>query len=496
MSGSALVAPRRLGGECGRERDRFDPGLEGGVEEVGDRDALDALGRADHAVRRRAEVAAAHQLQQLADVDHERAGQRGDGDPLAVDLGLEAADGVLVQEGEEAGVGVLADALVGREVLAGRRVADDLGQDLGRRDHRVEVVGRLAERERHRAHQRVPGLLDRRVVLADGRAERRQPFRPQVRPAQAQPGRIVGPDLGRGQLPADVDLIAEVAPPVGVLVAQARVAAELRRMHVLDRQPLRLGKGEELLGDLPHAGDEVVRDAVADEVGGADAVEGVAQRLDERRAGGAVRVRTEAGDVEDGERGRCAHGSPAYGASRPGSRTARPAPDRGTRSRGRRRWRSRRAPRCRAPAACRPRPGGTRRRRAGRWRSWRSSASRRARPGRTPRAGGCTPPGRPAIRGTASPPAWRPCAAPAPAGGRRSARRPRCSRRAASAPAWSVGSSNSSGSGSSSFSRARARCRPLLTAAVLVPRISAVSGAENASTSRRMRIARWRAGRC
>ena len=200
-----------------------------------------------------------------------------------------------------------ADALVGREGLAGRRVADDLGEDLGRRDQRVEEVGRLAERERDRPHQRLSGLLERRVVLADGRPELRQPSRPQVRPAQAQPGGIVGPDLGRGLLAADVDLIAEVAAPVRVLVAQARVAAELRRMHVLDRQPLRLGKGEELLGDLPHAGHEVVRDAVTDEVGGADAVEGVAQRLDERHAGGAVRVRTEAGDVEDGERGRCAH---------------------------------------------------------------------------------------------------------------------------------------------------------------------------------------------
>ena len=263
-----------------------------------------------------AEVAVADQLQQLADVDHERAGQRGDADPRAVDLGLEAADGVLVQEGEEAGVGVMADALVGREGLAGRRVANDLGQDLGRRDQCVEVIGRLAERERHRAHQHVSGLLERRVVLADGRAERRQPFRPQVRPAQAQPGRIVGPDLGRGQLPADVDLVAQVAQPVGVLVAQARVAAELRRMHVLDRQPLGLGEGEELLGDLPNARDQVVGDAVADEVGGADAVEGVAQRLDEGRAGGAVRVRTEAGDVEDGEGGRCAHGHQLIGEKR------------------------------------------------------------------------------------------------------------------------------------------------------------------------------------
>lgn len=37
---------------------------------------------------------------------------------------------------------------------------------------------------------------------------------------------------------------------------------------------------------------------------------------------------------------------------------------------------------------------------------------------------------------------------------------------------------------------------PLLTAAVVVSRISAVWAAENVSTSRRMRIARWRAGRC
>ncbi len=83
--------------------------------------------------------------------------------------------------------------------------------------------------------------------------------------------------------------------------------AELRRMHVLDRQPLSLRQGEELLGDPPHAGHELVGHAVADEVSGADAVEGVAQRLDERRAGGAVGVRTEVGDVQDGERGRCAH---------------------------------------------------------------------------------------------------------------------------------------------------------------------------------------------
>ncbi len=55
---------------------------------------------------------------------------------------------------------------------------------------------------------------------------------------------------------------------------------------------------------------------------------------------------------------------------------------------------------------------------------------------------------------------------------------------------------SSSGSGSNSSSRARARCRPLLTAALVVSRISAVSTAENASTSRRMRIARWRAGMC
>ena len=73
-------------------------------------------------------------------------------------------------------------------------------------------------------------------------------------------------------------------------------------MHVLDRQPLRFGKGEELLGDAPHTGDEVVGDAVADEVRGADAVEGIAQRLDEVHAAGAFRVRTEAGEIEDGER--------------------------------------------------------------------------------------------------------------------------------------------------------------------------------------------------
>ena len=71
---------------------------------------------------------------------------------------------------------------------------------------------------------------------------------------------------------------------------------------------------------------------MADEVGGADAVEGVAQRLDEGRAGGAVRVRTEAGDVKDGERGRCAHAHQLMGSVPPGTaratmvRCSRPEP--------------------------------------------------------------------------------------------------------------------------------------------------------------------------
>jgi hypothetical protein len=73
-------------------------------------------------------------------------------------------------------------------------------------------------------------------------------------------------------------------------------------VHVLDRQPLFLGEREERLRDRSYPGDEVLRDAVADEIRRADPVEGAAQRVDERCVAG---IGVEAGDVQYGE---CAHG--------------------------------------------------------------------------------------------------------------------------------------------------------------------------------------------
>ena len=87
----------------------------------------------------RDEVALSRVLEQFADVDDERTGDRGRIDPLAVALDLQAAlAGLDPQQREHAGVLVGADALLrGRVVLAG--VADDLDQRRGLAEVLVEV---------------------------------------------------------------------------------------------------------------------------------------------------------------------------------------------------------------------------------------------------------------------------------------------------------------------------------------------------------------------
>ena len=113
------LAARRGSGQCRRQVDRREGGLELRVVEEGDRDPLDSDRWAHDAVHGGLEVAARDELEHLADVDDERAGQRGHADELTVALDLQPADGVLVDEAQEPGVAVGA-ALTTRVQICGR----------------------------------------------------------------------------------------------------------------------------------------------------------------------------------------------------------------------------------------------------------------------------------------------------------------------------------------------------------------------------------------
>ena len=143
----------------------------------------------------------------------------------------------------------LTDAAV--DLVAGwRAVADDLEQHLGRVDRGVEAIGGLAQRLAHRVEEAMADALrgppSRRSSPAAGRAVRSATGWARAGAATAGPR---SPSTGRRQLAADVDLVAQVDPAVGVLVAEAGVAAELRRPHVVDLLAVVVVEGEELGGD-------------------------------------------------------------------------------------------------------------------------------------------------------------------------------------------------------------------------------------------------------
>ena len=105
-------------------------------------------------------------------------------------------------------------------------------------------------------------------------------------------GSAIGLALG-----ADVDLLAPVDLALGALAADARVAAEVRALDVLDRELVGLGQGEEVARGPVQARLELGRDAGAGEVEEADVVRGGAQVVAEPRGGLGAGV--ELGEIED-----------------------------------------------------------------------------------------------------------------------------------------------------------------------------------------------------
>ena len=231
----------------------------------------------------------------------------------AVALDLEATDVVLVDERQETGVAVRADPLAGRDVaeparvIGGRsHVADQLEQHLRRVDGCGEMVCGLPECERHGAQQRVTERLELFQPLGHHVSKFGERSRPQVGAAQPEPLGLVGSGESGGDLSADVDLVPEVDPSVGELVAESCVPAELGRVDVLDLQSVGFRKGEERAADVVDARRQVGIDAVPDDVEEPDRVHDLAEFIDERTSFGRRFVAAERFEVEQRQRERSA----------------------------------------------------------------------------------------------------------------------------------------------------------------------------------------------
>ena len=138
-----------------------------------------------HAMRRRQPAVVGPAAQQVAGVDEEAAGQHRRVEPRAVGAAdLQAADAVLHQEREEAGVGVRAGAVLLRLALVAHRIVEEAQLQVRRIEVRGEEVERQVERARDDRQHLHAERLDRRHVRERVLAEAGQIARPLVEAAE------------------------------------------------------------------------------------------------------------------------------------------------------------------------------------------------------------------------------------------------------------------------------------------------------------------------
>lgn len=264
-------------------------------------------------MRRRLQVAAGGQFEELADVDDEVSGQGFDVDPGTVDLHLEAgASGFRIEQRENSHVLVTAHTLSGdRSVVA--RVTHDLQQRIGVRERTLEEIGWCGKGFGPCAEESTAdraGLFD---PLQRERPQLRHPAGPQVRTVQHLP-RSMGVELcHRSPFGADVELLAPVHISLGSFTPDAGVAAEMRRVGVLDLQLHGVGQGEERACRRDQPVGEGRVDAVAGQVEEADLVRDPAQPVEQGGPGGGIAV--EACEVDDGQGGRGRHRGESFRAT-------------------------------------------------------------------------------------------------------------------------------------------------------------------------------------
>ena len=216
-----------------------------------------------HPVRGRDEPAAAQALEHVADVADQgsRNGRRLQ--PALVGAHLQAAVLVLGQQGQEAVVGMFADAPAAR---FGGRIAEDAEQHRRTGQENLgEVIGRQAQGQGDPAQDRLGRAHRSRHVGLNSRAQRRRAGGPEVRPVHRPAGR--DPRILRRQFLAEIDPLLLVGESRSELAAEGEPAAPGRTgLRHGDLGLLRFGQGEKGPRGRVQRPDHVVRDAMAGDV--------------------------------------------------------------------------------------------------------------------------------------------------------------------------------------------------------------------------------------
>ena len=279
------------------------------------------------------EIVAGNCLQDLTQIDDQRARHHRDRNPVALGiLDLEARRRPRCQDGHEAGIVMGVDAELARW---GFRVADQFRQRHPLVSERgVEMVLLELQTEGEQPQEVVSECPHFREPPFQRRPEtRRQLFRrPLVRPQQpqvagqriARPSRMVGPQI---------DLLAHVRAVVGGFTADRLPATEMPRTALVDTALVGLGQCEEAGCLLEGVADHFRRDAVAGDDDETDVVADVTQALRKQPPGHAP-IHPNA-DVDDRYRRKGARVGGGWRVKAHGTDAA-PAPARGQIGNGRR----------------------------------------------------------------------------------------------------------------------------------------------------------------
>lgn len=282
------------------------------IEEQRERQAVAPRSVACHPVRRAAVEAAGHAFEHVSEVADERARYRRSLQPTLWGAHLQAADGVLVEQREQAVVGVFADAPLHVEALRHwlARVIEQAEEDQRIAGiARGEVVGFQSQTEGDALHQPVADaggcvqVLQQRLAQAGHLGE-------QVGAMQRRPGAHFG--MLSVQFAAQVQAFLPVRAVGGQFAAKREIAAPgaPAKLHA-PAQLARLVEGEELPRQALQALDQLRLDAVPDHVEeallAAGAVDSHGDRPSRRRVAAG-----KGGDIDDRQT-RSAHGVPHRG---------------------------------------------------------------------------------------------------------------------------------------------------------------------------------------
>ena len=277
---------------------RIDHRVEGGIVEDRHRLPRDA-GAIHHPMRVGAEAVIRPAMHQVADIDHEGAGDRMRGDPLPAAIQhLQPTGHVLVEESQPAIIGMRCDAeLVLAHLRRLRRVPDQrpAGERLG--EAAFEEVSVPPEAQRQAAKHALAERKDMLVIAIGGLTQGWEGGGPVVRAHQRRSGRDVRVAIRQFEAPDEA--LLQIHLGGGLLPRPATADPAAMQAIDLRLRLLRVGQGEEVARaaeDLVYRG---LRHAVVGDVEEADPLAGFAHCPAGGSAAGGVAGHQRA-DIQDG----------------------------------------------------------------------------------------------------------------------------------------------------------------------------------------------------